>query len=242
MNGTGKTSFYQNAGIRKHLDAFSLINIPGRVYDPVIGYFTTPDDFVHNLIYYNNYEINTNYSYTTSPDPVQNVDATEAMNKARGEKGNPPGGDDALIEIELNITIGAEFSQIINIFGFGEALEINVISLDYMTFKWNSNMDGIQYMQYRTATSSFRGGIFGLYVGIKQDWGKMQLSPYGQLGLLYLERVSPARFKIIDVGNMLLFGYEFKVTLSPNKVINSYIKYQSEWNDKVGWSINPFLH
>ncbi len=46
MNGTGKTSFYQNAGIRKHLDAFSLINIPGRVYDPVIGYLTTPDPLI----------------------------------------------------------------------------------------------------------------------------------------------------------------------------------------------------
>ncbi len=43
MNETGKTSFYRNAGIRKHLDAFSLINMPFLVYDPVTGYFTIPD-------------------------------------------------------------------------------------------------------------------------------------------------------------------------------------------------------
>ena len=86
MNEAGKISFSRNAEAEKHLDAFSLINMLGRVYDPVIGYFTTPDDFVHNPNYYNNYEINTNYSYTTSPDPVQNVDATEAMKMARGKK------------------------------------------------------------------------------------------------------------------------------------------------------------
>ena len=51
-----------------------------------INSYSGPDDFVHNPSYYNNYEINTNYSYTTSPDPVQNVDATEAVKMARGKK------------------------------------------------------------------------------------------------------------------------------------------------------------
>ena len=43
MNGTGKTRLPRNAEVRKRLNAFGFINMPFRVYDFVIGYFTTPD-------------------------------------------------------------------------------------------------------------------------------------------------------------------------------------------------------
>ncbi len=43
MNETGKTRLSRNAEVRKRLNAFGFINMPFRVYDFVIGYFTTPD-------------------------------------------------------------------------------------------------------------------------------------------------------------------------------------------------------
>ncbi len=158
------------------------------------------------------------------------------------EGGDPPGGGDPFIDVELNIKFGLSFSEKLKIFGIGEVFTANAISFDYMTFKWNSNMRRFKYIPYKTATSSLRLGVYGLYGGIKQDWGLMRFSPSGQLGLTYVERGSPTRFNIIDVGYMFGFGIDFKVTLSSEKYINSYIQYQSEWNDKVGGSIYPFLH
>ena len=156
-----------------------------------------------------------------------------------GGPGDPP---DPFIDIELNIKFGLAFSDKLKIFGFGEQFQASAISFDYMTFKWNSYTNRIKYTPYRSASSSFSLGGFGIFGGVRQDWTKMQFIPYGQLGLLYFERGAPARFNIIDIGNMFGFGFDFKVTISPNKFLNSYIEYQSGWNDNVGWPMNPFMH
>jgi hypothetical protein len=154
----------------------------------------------------------------------------------------PVGGGDPFIDVELNIKFGLAISEKLKIFSFGEEFKANAISFDYMTFNWSSTTSHIKYTPYRTASSSFSLGAIGLYGGVKQDWGQMQFIPYGQLGLIYLERGAPTRFNIIDIGYMYGFGFDFKVTISPGKFINSYIKQQSDWNDKVGWPIYPFLH
>ena len=117
-----------------------------------------------------------------------------AITKTVGEGG----GGDPFINIELNIKFGLEVTEKLKVFGLGEEFKVNAISIDYMTFNWNSTTTGIKYTPYRTATSSLSIGTFGLYGGVKQDWGKMQFAPYGQLGLTYLERGTPTRFNIID--------------------------------------------
>ncbi len=186
--------------------------------------------------YYHDY--NTNNTFPLTANPTRNTDVTGAMKQAEGEAG----GSDPFIDVELNIKFGLAISEKLKIFGFGEEFKANAISFDYMTFNWSSTTSHIKYTPYRTASSSFSLGAIGLYGGVKQDWGQMQFIPYGQLGLIYLERGAPTRFNIIDIGYMYGFGFDFKVTISPGKFINSYIKQQSDWNDKVGWPIYPFLH
>ncbi|NOX47601.1 MAG: RHS repeat-associated core domain-containing protein, partial [Chlorobi bacterium] len=316
----------------EHLDAFGLINMNGRMYDPWVGRFLSPDPVLqqpgnaqnHNRYSYalNNplkytdpsgysfkpddwdapgalpgagtwgwdvasyYRGNTNkFKYPVLDDDTPQKKENQSYEYKIGDDGeyyyfdsngkkvgydevfqnyivpnstsfipkearegednkndSNSDGYDPFIDAELNIKFGLAFSEKLKIIGLGQEFKANAITFDYMTFKWNSNKSNIEYTPYRTATSSFSFGIFGLYGGIKQDWGKMLFSPYGQLGLTYLERGSPTRFNIIDIGYMFGFGFDFKVTLSPKKVINSYIEHQVEWNDKVGWSIYPFLH
>jgi len=52
----------------EHLDEFGLINMNGRVYDPVLGMFLSPDNYIQSPtdpLNYNRYS----YGLNTSPTP-----------------------------------------------------------------------------------------------------------------------------------------------------------------------------
>ena len=150
--------------------------------------------------------------------------------------------NDSFIDIELNLKFGLAWGENIKLFGIGEEVMINAITFDYMSFKWASNSKGIRYTPYKSAISSIQIGAIGLYGGIEQDWSKMSTNPNGQLGVFSLEKKHPMRINLINFGYMFGVGYDFKVTMSPAKFFNSYIKYQTEWYDEVGWSIHSMSH
>ncbi len=150
--------------------------------------------------------------------------------------------NDPFIDAELSIKIGAAFSQKLKILGLGEELKINALAIDYMNFKWASNARGIKYTPYKGIESSFNiGGAF-IYGGAKMDWYNMKFIPIGQYGVLSKEWGQAPRLNIIDIGSMFGVGYDFKVTVSPGKLINSQVKYQSSWFNRLRFPVQSFTH
>ncbi len=111
MNETGKTRLSRNAEVRKHLDAFSLINMNGRVYDPVIGYFTTPDPLIKIPMYSQDFNP---YTYTHN-NPLSFIDPSGYWDEACDIGGASDGGGYNLVKYTKELSTDDGTAYKINI-------------------------------------------------------------------------------------------------------------------------------
>jgi len=141
------------------------------------------------------------------------------------------------IDFKLNINFGVAFKQKINLLGFNEKININFFSVDLMTWNWNSSSPlNIKYTPYESAYSSFDYGAYIAGGAISYDWSTNQGSFQGHMGMLELNRNTPARFTIFDIGSQYGFGFNVKMTANPQKVLSEYIKVVNDYNKSFpGW-------
>ncbi len=71
----------------EHIDAFSLINMNGRIYDPVISYFTSPDPFIRPHLTSQDFNP---YTYVHNR-PLSLIDPTGYWDESNDIGGNPEG-------------------------------------------------------------------------------------------------------------------------------------------------------
>ncbi len=137
---------------QQHLDNFALINFNGRMYDPVLAHFLSPDPYIQNPENPLNYN---RYSYCLF-SPLQYVDPSgEVYNPIFDWQGNFLGTDDKGIQGEAIIMNAKDFVQNMD---HGEALEkgvkhsdlhiiwfglINKIEAQTSTFPNRPDWDGI---------------------------------------------------------------------------------------------------
>ena len=88
-----RSSFITNRGYtgHEHLDAFNIINMNGRVYDPVTAMFFSPDPFIQSPENWMNYN---RYSYVMN-NPTRSTDPTGYyMAELKEERFESPGFDE----------------------------------------------------------------------------------------------------------------------------------------------------
>ena len=155
----------------EHLTEFNLINMNGRVYDPILGRFLSPDPFVQAPGYPNNYN---RYSYALN-NPLRFTDPSGYYNKPSPLERERAKEDRSYYNPYFNIAnpqlAGNYHTSYTPGSGFGGTIE------DGTYFDWKTGRDRPVYMEvlfgkryYKQQTGSYVIDD-GTYFWVSPGWG-----------------------------------------------------------------------
>ncbi len=156
---------------------------------------------------------------------------------------DPPKGkdrsDEPFVKVRLDIKIGLGLSEKVKVLGLGEELNLSLISINYMTFEWDSENNKIIYLPYSGISSGFSLGAGMYFTGISKDWEKKGLIPSLQTGMIYMQKGQSPTIHALDIGYMWFGnGFDFNVSVNSKRFFN----FMSNYNSQIKYPYYPFLH
>jgi hypothetical protein len=148
-----------------------------------------------------------------------------------------------LFEVDANLKYGGGYEYKQKLFGLG--LEVKASGTTTLfNVNWNSNSKEIKTSVPLNVNVSGELGAGPFFVGENSNSNGENTSYY-QFGMIYIEpnKNIPISFNVIELGRQMgKFGADIKVSMNPFKAVKEISKYNSEFVERTGFSIQSFNH